>query len=426
VSPLQIVLAAVFWTCVGLVAYAYLAYPVLIWGLGRWFGRRVTWPSDPPAELPTVSLLIAAYNEEAVIEDRLRNALELDYPRDKLEIVVASDGSTDSTAEIVRRYAERGVRLREYPARRGKAAVLNSAFGEVRGEVVILSDANTYTEPDAVRKLVRWFADPTLGVVCGRLILTDRDTGRNADGLYWRYETFLKRSEGRLGALLGANGAIYAIRRSAFTPIPDDTLVDDLVIPLLARLRTGCGIRYDCEAVAHEETAARLSCEFHRRSRIGAGGFQSMGLLWKLLDPRQGWVAFTFCSHKILRWLGPFFLLAALATNLLLWEVACYPYLVLGQLGFYLVSVLGAYVPPRVRVLKPLWLTTMFAGMNMALALGFWRWLRGSQKAAWKRTVRLAEINGCDPASAARPRREGKASAGEPAPRLAEVGGTAP
>src|SRR5262245_50637084 len=268
-NAMQLVVAGVFWTCLFLVGYAYFIYPLVIWCLGRWFGWRAKLPPSATPEMPHISLLIAAYNEEAVIEERLKNALAMDYPREKREIVVASDGSDDGTAEIVRRYADQGVRLLAYDERRGKAAVLNSAFLEVKGEIVILSDANTHTEPDAARKLVRWFHDPRLGVVCGRLVLTDRHTGRNADSLYWRYETFLKQSEGKLGALLGANGAIYAIRREAYTPIPDDTIVDDLVIPLLARLRTGCAIVYDREAVAHEETAMHLACEFHRRSRIG-------------------------------------------------------------------------------------------------------------------------------------------------------------
>src|SRR5262249_30950742 len=148
-------------------------------------------------------------------------------------------------------------------------------------------------------------------VVCGRLVLTDPATGCNVDSYYWRYETFLKRCEGRLGALLGANGAIYAIRRELYTPIPGNTIVDDFVIPLRAKLRTGCRIVYDGDAVAREETPPNVGAEFHRRSRIGAGGFQSIGLLWRLLNPRSGWVAFTFFSHKILRWVCPFFLVAA-------------------------------------------------------------------------------------------------------------------
>ncbi len=384
--------AVTFWACLGLVVYAYAGYPVLVWCLARLFGRRGR-PADPAdADVPAVSLLIAAYNEEAVIEDRLRNALALDYPADKLEIVVASDGSTDGTAAAVRRYADRGVRLLDYALRRGKAAVLNSAVGELRHEVVAFSDANTHFDTPALRRLVRGFADPAVGVVCGRLVLTDGQGGRNADGLYWKYETFLKAQEARLGALLGANGAIYGLRRELYTPVPDDTIVDDLVIPLLARLRTGCGVAYEPEAVAREETAADVGAEFRRRARIGAGGFQSVGLLGRLLDPRQGWLAFTFVSHKLLRWLCPFFLVGLAVSNLwLAGEAAIYQWALAGQAGFYAASALAARLPAGPRALRVLRLTALFTGMNLALLVGFWRWLRGSQQAAWARTARLAE-----------------------------------
>jgi cellulose synthase/poly-beta-1,6-N-acetylglucosamine synthase-like glycosyltransferase len=393
-DPLQIGIASAFWVCLALVVYSYVGYPVAVWCLARWFGRPAVPPEGDGADLPSVSLLIAAYNEEAVLAERLENALALNYPADKLEVVVASDGSSDATADIARRFAAQGVRLLDYKHRRGKAAVLNSAFAELKGDLVVLSDANTHTDPDAVRKLVRWFVDPEVGVVCGRLVLTDPHTGRNADSLYWRYETFLKRCEGRLGGLLGANGAIYAIRRELYAPIPGDTIVDDFVIPLLAKLRTGCRTVYDCEAVAHEETPQNVVCEFRRRSRIGAGGFQSIGVLWRLLNPRRGWVAFTYSSHKILRWLCPFFLLGLLGSNLLLLNRPLFAWALAGQLGFYAGSVLAAYVPARARFLKPLRLATLFTGMNLALLVGFWRWWRGSQHAAWSRTVRLAEVNG--------------------------------
>jgi cellulose synthase/poly-beta-1,6-N-acetylglucosamine synthase-like glycosyltransferase len=284
--------------------------------------------------------------------------------------------------------------LLDYPERRGKATALNDSFKELTGEIVVLSDANTFTDAGAVRKLVRWFRDPEVGVVCGRLVLTDPATGRNVDSYYWRYETFLKKCEGLLGALLGANGAIYAIRRAMYSPIPGNTIVDDFVIPLRARLRTGCRIVYDCEAVAREETPSSVGAEFHRRSRIGAGGFQSIGMLWRLLSPRHGWVSFTFFSHKVLRWIGPFLLVGALVTNLLLWPDRLYLNFLVGQAAFYLTSLLAAFVPGRIRLFKPLRLTTMFTAMNAALLFGFCRWLRGTQKGTWKRTVRLAEAEG--------------------------------
>jgi cellulose synthase/poly-beta-1,6-N-acetylglucosamine synthase-like glycosyltransferase len=393
-NGLDWMLAICLWACLGGVLYAYLLYPVVVWCLARRFGKQQRAQSRAADEWPSVSLVIAAYNEAAVIEERILNTLALDYPADKLEILIASDGSSDATPEIVRRYEDRGVRLLDFQQRRGKASVLNSALPEARGDIVLLSDANTMFDPDAVRQLVRWFCDPRVGAVCGRLVLVDPRTGGNVDGLYWKYETFLKKCEGRLGALLGTNGAIYALRKELYVPIPANTIVDDFVIPLLAKLRHGCEIVYECGAVAREETAPNVGCEFRRRTRIGAGGFQSIGLLWKLLDPRRGWVAYTFLSHKILRWVCPFFLLGALATNLLLWPQPFYRGLLAAQLAFYQLSFLITLVPSRVRLLKPLRLTTMFTSMNLALFLGFCRWLRGTQKSAWQRTPRLSEAQG--------------------------------
>jgi cellulose synthase/poly-beta-1,6-N-acetylglucosamine synthase-like glycosyltransferase len=391
VSELTPVLEIVFWVCFGLVLYTYPCYPLVIRCLAALFGRLVVPPELPTEELPKLSILIAAHNEGAIIAARIENALALDYPGERLEIAVATDGCSDQTAEVVRRYADRGVRLLEYPVRRGKATVLNASIPQLTGDVVVLSDANTFTEPDAARRLARWFADRRIGVVCGRLVLTDPVTGTNADSLYWRYETYLKKCEGRLGALLGANGGIYALRRECFTPIPTDTIVDDFVLPLQAKLRTGCGIVYDPGAVAHEETPPNIRAEFRRRARIGAGGFQSVGRLWGLLNPLNGWIAFTFLSHKILRWGCPFFLLTLLVTSALLWQDPVYRALLFAQVAFYALSALTPLVPTKSRFLKPLRLTTMFTGMNVALLLGFWRWVSGGQRATWRRTVRPGE-----------------------------------
>jgi cellulose synthase/poly-beta-1,6-N-acetylglucosamine synthase-like glycosyltransferase len=261
----------------------------------------------------------------------------------------------------------------------------------VTGDVVVLSDANTYMDRGAARRLAQWFAEPAIGVVCGRLSLVDASKSKNADSLYWKYETFLKKCESRLGALLGANGAIYALRRELFHPIPDHTIVDDFVIPLQARLRTGCGIVYDSKAVAREQTPPSIAAEFGRRARIGAGGFQSIGWLWGLLHPRQGWIAFTFLSHKILRWLCPFFLIGMLASNILLADDPFYRGWLAAQVAFYALALVAGHLPARWKLLKPLRLTTMFASMNLALLVGFWRWLRGRQRGTWQRTERPAE-----------------------------------
>lgn len=387
---MQTVLEVIFWTCVALVGYAYLGYPLTIYVLSRVFGRHRQPVDCDDEQLPQLSLLIAAYNESSVIGERIENALALNYPRDKLEIVVASDGSDDGTNEIVQRYADRGVVLLPFPERRGKSSVLNDAVGRLRGDLMMLSDANTMMDPQAARRLVRWFSEPTIGAVCGWLDLFDTQTGRNADSVYWRYENFLKRCEGRLDAVLGANGAIYAMRRELFRPIPADTLVDDLTIPLLAKLHSGCRIVYDKEAIAVEETAPDIQAEFRRRARIGAGGFQAIARLWRLLNPRFGWTAFAFLSHKVLRWCSPFFLLGMLLTNALLAGKPLYLALLLGQLAFYALAVVGN------RIAIPGWpgrllrLPALFTTVNAALLVGFVRWLRRPRSGVWVRTQRAS------------------------------------
>ena len=376
-----------FWVCVALIVYAYAIYPIVVWGLSRLFGRLATSPALAEDDLPSVSLLIAAYNEEQVIAPRIENALALDYPADRLEVVIASDGSNDATARIVSAFEDRRIRLLQSPLRRGKATVLNAAFRHVRGDIVLLSDANTFTDRSALRHIVRWFENPRVGIVCGHLVLTDPATGRNVDGLYWRYETFLKTCEGRLGALLGANGAIYAIRRSSFAGIWNDTIVDDFVIPLVTRLRSGCEIVYDDHAIAYEETPHDFSTEFSRRSRIGAGGFQSIIRLRGLLNPGQGWTAFTFFSHKVLRWLCPFLLIAAFVTNLALINVPLYQLTMTVQVLGYGLALLGLATGTHPGF-RPLRLATMFTAMNAALLVGFWRWASGGQQGVWQRTAR--------------------------------------
>lgn len=380
-----------FFACTGLIVYVYALYPLAIWICARLWGRSPATLAAGHAELPAMTLLIAAHNEQSVIGARLENALSLDYPRDKLEIVVASDGSTDETAAIVRCYADRGVRLLEFRPNRGKAAALNAAWGALTGDVVLLSDANTWIDPAAPRRLARWFRSAAVDVVCGRLVLVDAQTGRNADGLYWRYETFLKRCEARLGALLGANGALYAVRRTAFSPIPPDTIIDDFVIPLQIALQRQSAPVYDDEAIAREETPAEIRDEFRRRVRIGAGGFQSIRLLWPLIDPRRGWLAFSFVSHKLLRWLCPFFLLGELAANLSLCGRPAYAALFIAQWAFLALALAGARRRGTGPAIKLVRLSAMFSAMNLALLIGCFRWLAGRQGGAWTPTSRASQ-----------------------------------
>ena len=382
------ILPSLFWAGALLVVYTYAIYPVVISILAHLFGQERQVAAQQDQDLPTVSLLIAAHNEESVIGERLENALAADYPPDKLEIVVASDGSRDRTAEIARNLAARGVRLLDYEERRGKAAVLNAAFTQVSGELVVLSDANTATERTAIRKLVRWFQNPAVGVVCGRLILTDPSTGDNVDSMYWKYETFLKKRESRLGGLLGANGGIYAVRRTLFSPIDPNTIVDDFVLPLSIKLNTECEIIYDAEAIAHEETPATIGSEFARRCRIGAGDFQTIPVLWRLLDPRRGWIAFTFLSHKVLRWLCPFLLAGILVINVLLLDSTLYRITFALQIALYATAAAGSVFPGTGVLGRIIRLTTLFTTVNVALLIGFWRWISRPQRGTWERTAR--------------------------------------
>jgi cellulose synthase/poly-beta-1,6-N-acetylglucosamine synthase-like glycosyltransferase len=397
---LDLVWQSIFWICLGLLVYTYVLYAALVWLLARFFSRCPTPGHTLNCDAPAVTLLIAAHNEEAVIEKKVLNSLALDYPLDRLRIVVASDGSSDATPDIVQRYADRGVRLIHCPLRRGKSATLNAAISETghddkpsggnghSDEILVLSDANTEYQRDAIRSLVRWFDCPRVDAVCGRLILKGGQSGRNVDGLYWRYETFLKKCEGRLGALLGANGAIYAIRRRAYVPIANNTIIDDFVIPLVSKLRHRGRIIYDPEAVAMEETPPRMGTEFRRRARIGTGAYQSLPWLWRLLHPRHGWTAFSFFSHKLLRWLVPFLLLGMLVANLFLLGHRLYQFTLAAQVAALAVSLAGLYLPGRGPAIRLVRAMSMFTAMNLALLVGFWRWLSTPQTGTWQRTAR--------------------------------------
>ena len=415
------ILELILWCSAGATVYTYLVYPVLIRLLAKSFPQRAgatvarhrtgAADSSVPEELPFVSLVIAAYREETVILDRLHNAMQLDWPADRFEVLIGCDGDEDLTGELVRSFGDSRVRLVQYPQRRGKASVLNDTIPRARGDIIVLSDANTMMQPDAICQLARHFADPEVGGVCGKLELIDSLSGRNVDGLYWRYENFLKRQEGRFGAVLGVNGAIYAMRKELFTPIPANTIIDDFLIGMRIH-RTGRRLLFDESAIAREETPPHIRDEFHRRSRIGAGGFQSLVWLWPLLSPLYGRVAFALWSHKVLRWFCPAFLVAAMFSNLLLAGDPFYLRVLLVHELFYLVALAGMLWMQGHRAARWMRLPAMFVSMNAALAVGFWRWLGGIRGGTWKRTERTAE-----PSSLAEPTTE----AGDSVPLAAET-----
>jgi cellulose synthase/poly-beta-1,6-N-acetylglucosamine synthase-like glycosyltransferase len=387
------VLETVFWLCASGVIYAYVGYPVLVWGISRCYRNPVEVANEtpPPADWPMVSLVIAAYKEEKVILQRLVNATLLDYPPEKLEILIGVDGSEDCTGDLVREFVDSRVRLIQYPERRGKASVLNDTVPQARGDILVFSDANTMTQPDSIKHLVRHFVDQRVGAVCGKLELIDPASGQNVDGIYWKYENFLKGCEGRLNGLLGVNGGIYALRKELYEPIPTNSIVDDFLIGMRVHMQNRTLI-YDPTAVALEETPDTIGQEFQRRTRIGAGGFQSLQWLWPLLSPTRGWVSFTFWSHKIYRWLCPLLMVGALVTNIsLAWQPG-YLTLLLGQVAFYLIAAVGLGWLTGSRMPRVLRLPAMFVSMNAALLVGLWRSLRGIRGGTWKRTERTQPL----------------------------------
>jgi cellulose synthase/poly-beta-1,6-N-acetylglucosamine synthase-like glycosyltransferase len=385
--------AWIFWGALALCAYTYGGYLLTLVFVDALASLRATerflsGSSDrrrPRAEgeLPRVSVLIAAHNEASCIREKIENTLALNYPREQLEIWVGSDGSTDGTDAIVGEYASRGVLLSAAP-RGGKVAVLNRLAQLARGELWLFTDANTAIERDALRPMVARMRDPKVGCVCGRLRLVSPDGAPAEEGLYWKYENLLKFYESKRGALMGANGGLYLLRRSEWRQLPPDTIVDDFLVTMRVIVEQRALV-YAPEAVATEETAADFSGEFKRRVRISAGNFQSLRELSPLLT-RWSFEGFAFWSHKMLRWCGPLLLLAAFVANLVLVTRPFYAVLLLGQLALY-----GAAALSRLGLasgLRGASTAQYFVEMNVAVFMGLLRFVRGTQTATWIPTQR--------------------------------------
>lgn len=374
----------------GLLIYTYAAFPGLLWLLSL-LPRRTQRERGDPAEWPDVSIVISAYNEETIIAERLRNLLELRYPRERLEILVGSDASEDRTCEIVRAWEPHGIHLVAFRQRRGKAAVLNDLVPRARGELIVLTDANTFFHPEAVRELVRALRRyPSACAVVGRLDLRSSAATGNLDGAYWRYETWIKMLESGFGCVLGANGAIYALRRERYQPLPPGTIGDDFLIPMLMRLRSGGQVFFVPTARAWEVSPERVRDEFRRHVRLGAADLQALIWTWPLLLPWRGMLAVTYFSHKVLRWLGPWFMLLGFGANLALLGSPVFRLLFAGQLLFYGLG-LGAALVHRVPILGLAASgVRYFLVLNAALLLGFARYALGVARPFWATTPRSA------------------------------------
>jgi len=375
----------IFWLCGLLLSYTYVGYPVLAWV------RAALRPRPPRAQdiEPTVTLIIVAHNEAARIAGRIQNLLALDYPRQRVEIVVGSDGSTDRTAQHARAWEQDGVSVVAFESRRGKPAVLNDLVRKARGEIVVLADARQRFDRDALRALVGPFADPAVGAVSGELILLSNDAGTpvgDGVGFYWRYEKFLRRHESLAGSTPGATGAIYAIRRELFEPVPDDTILDDVLIPLRIA-RRGYRVLFEPRARAYDRVTATGHEEFTRKVRTMAGKFQLFARERWLLSPFSNALWLQTVSRIGLRLLVPLFLAAAFITNLLLVREGFYAATLVAQLLFYGAAG-GGYLLRNARRRIPLLIVPyVVCLLNWTIVVGLARFLTGRQTVTWDRAT---------------------------------------
>ncbi len=372
----------IFWISAAALGYTYAGYPLLLLIMSRLRRREVR----RGAFEPSVSVIVSAYNEERDLAVKLENTLALDYPRELLEIIVASDCSTDRTDEITRAFAAHSVRLLRQLQRLGKTAAQNMAAAEARGEIILFSDATSLYKPDVLRVMMPSFADPTVGCVAGRLIYVDPAESRVGLGArsYWSYETFLKRHESRVCSLIGASGCLYAVRRSAYVPLYHEACSDFIIATKM--VEQNLRAVYEPAAVCTEETNRQSEKELKMRVRVIAQTFTDLWRHRAMMNPfRSGFYAVQLLSHKVMRYAVPFFLIAILATSGILARYSLLYLLVFGsQLGCYLGAV-GEWMLERAGVhSRMLALPQYFVLSNLAALIACYQFLRGERYAHWE------------------------------------------
>jgi len=392
------VLSVLFWSGLAVVFYTYVGYAPLVWALSRlrrWWRPRPDRTVPPDDDLPAVTLLVAAYNEAGVIDEKLANTRALNYPGEKLNVLFVTDGSTDATPDRLR--TAPGVQCLHRDARAGKMAALHRGMEHVETPIVVFSDANAMLNADALRNLVRHYQDASVGAVAGekRVRAAGADDASGAsEGLYWRYESALRRWDDALHSVVGAAGELFSVRTALFDPISEDTILDDFVLTLRVAAR-GYRVAYAPDAYATEGPSASLADEMQRKVRIVAGGFQALGRLRELFNPvRHGTLTFQFVSHRVLRWtLAPALLPVLLITNGLLvgmgggWAATL---LLAGQGAFYGLAAHGALTHDAPRGPTALYAPFYFCVMNVAVYRGFLRYLRDQQAVTWTPAKRAA------------------------------------
>lgn len=374
-----------------LLLHTYLFYPISITILSFFFKKKYSTDSDFK---PFISILISSYNEEKVIAQTLQNLYNCDYPSQNMEILVGSDGSTDSTNDLIYKLMREipVLKLFEFEQRRGKKFVINDISKEAKGEVLVFCDSNSLFKPDALRNLVKYYADPRVGGVCGRLKLFE-DSNENVSGNqeknYWDYETFIKKAEGSLGTLIGANGAIYSLRRELFIPMPEkEHVVDDLYLALKV-LEQNKDFLYSIESEAEEYLTTTRYDEFNRKIRIIPRSLETLRKTFSLLFSKRILISYCYWSHKVIRWFSPLLLIILLVSNMFLFSSGDVLFLFgILQMIFY-ISGLTGFILIKLHIRSYLFeVIYYFIMTNVALIIGYQKFLMKKHKPTWEPTVR--------------------------------------
>lgn len=378
-----------FWGSFVLLGHHYFFYPVIVLLLSKLAMKRAprTLPQDD--KLPRVSLVIAAYNEEKVIGRKLENSLSLDYPLKLLEVIVVSDGSSDNTSSIVEQYRDCGVVSIHTPERRGKTAALNRGVAESHGEIVLFSDANNDFNPAAVRALLRNFADPEVGGVCGVKRIRDAQERESSvgDSLYWRYESAIKLAESRLGSITNGDGEIFAIRRELYEPM-DETVINDDAELTLKIVQKGFRVLYEPGAESSEFASIDIRDDFFVKVRMVAGGFQTISRHAAFLLPPRSCFTGAFFSHKILRWTSPIWLMTLFVSTTQLIQNSFYMLLLIAQILLYGFGAVGWAMRKHGKLPTLIYVPFYFCTMNVAAFFGLMRHLRRAQNVHWRKAQR--------------------------------------
>ncbi|SDN00903.1 Glycosyltransferase, catalytic subunit of cellulose synthase and poly-beta-1,6-N-acetylglucosamine synthase [Daejeonella rubra] len=385
-----------FWISLFIIIYTFIGYGLILYVLviiRRLLKGKRQIPVLSKEEFPGCTLVIAAYNEESIISEKIQNTLSLNYPEGKLEILFITDGSTDKTPEIVKQYPD--IKLMHQPERKGKVAALHRAVEQVKSEIIIFTDANTLLNKDAMMNIVIHYADKQVGAVAGekRVHSEERaDAGTAGEGFYWKYESKLKKWDSELFSVVGAAGELFSVRRDLYQAVPEDTILDDFMISMLIALKS-YRIIYEPRAYAVENASANITEELKRKIRIAAGGIQSILRLKPLLNVfNYGILSFQYISHRVLRWtITPFLLILVLILNILISlksDEIMYDLLLEAQSIFYLLAFIGMIFEKSELRIKIFFIPYYFCVMNYAILAGIKRYMGSQQSAVWEKAKR--------------------------------------